>query len=121
MSASISGTTRTSLSGIPDSTWIWEDSAGADYSMGKLNGYMAGVSNNVPSTLTKGSGTALSSIIFGNFQDLMIGEWGILELLPNPYGTGYDAGTVEVRALQTIDIQVARAASFAKIIDAVTV
>jgi HK97 family phage major capsid protein/HK97 family phage prohead protease len=104
-----------------DSTWVWEDSAGSDYSMGKLNGYMAGVSNNVPSNLTKGSGTALSSIIFGNFQDLMIGEWGILELLPNPYGAGYDAGTVEVRALQTIDIQVARAASFAKIIDAITV
>ncbi|MBD2694427.1 phage major capsid protein [Anabaena catenula] len=105
-----------------DSTWIWEDSAGSDYLVGKLNGYMAGVSNNVPSNLTKGSsGTTLSSIIFGNFQDLMIGEWGILELTTNPYGVGFDAGTVEVRALQTIDIQLARATSFAKIIDAVTV
>ncbi|MFM6052928.1 MAG: phage major capsid protein, partial [Sphaerospermopsis kisseleviana] len=86
-----------------DSDWIWEN--GTDPVIGMLNGYMAGVSNQVPSNLTKGTGTNLSAIIFGNFADILIGEWGVLEILPNPYGSGYDSGSIEIRALQTVDVQ----------------
>ena len=40
-----------------------------------VNGYMAGVSNQVPSNLTKGSSSGVcSAILFGNFADLIIGQ-----------------------------------------------
>ncbi|MFM6134025.1 MAG: phage major capsid protein, partial [Sphaerospermopsis kisseleviana] len=101
-----------------DSDWIWEN--GTDPVIGMLNGYMAGVSNQVPSNLTKGTGTNLSAIIFGNFADILIGEWGVLEILPNPYGSGYDSGSIEIRALQTVDVQIRHPESFVEIIDAIT-
>lgn len=101
-----------------DSDWIWEN--GSDPTMGMLNGYMAGVTNQVPGNLTKGTGTNLSAVIFGNFADVLIGEWGVLEILPNPYGSGYDSGSIEIRALQTIDVQIRHPESFVKIIDAIT-
>src|SRR6185312_7485105 len=53
-----------------------------------LNGYQAGVTNAVPGNGTKGTGTNLSSIIFGNFADLIIGLWGGLELQVDPYSAG---------------------------------
>lgn len=101
-----------------DSDWIWEN--GAQPTIGMLNGYMAGVTNQVPGNLTKGTGTNLSAIVFGNFADVLIGEWGVLEILPNPYGSGYDSGSIEIRALQTVDVQIRHPESFAKIIDAIT-
>jgi hypothetical protein len=40
----------------------------------------------VPSNLTKGTATAIcSAIIFGNFADLVIGLWGGLDLMVDPY------------------------------------
>jgi len=101
-----------------NSDWIWEN--GSDPLIGMVNGYMMGITNQVPFNLTKGTGTGLSAIIFGNWADVMIGEWGVLEILANQFGAGYDSGDIEVRALQTIDIQLRRAASFVKIVDAIT-
>jgi HK97 family phage major capsid protein len=105
-------------SSASNSDWIWEN--GSDPLIGQVNGYMMGVTNQVPSNLTKGTGTNLSAIIFGNWSDVLIGEWGVLEILANQFGAGYDSGDIEVRALQTIDIQLRRAASFVKIVDAIT-
>jgi len=51
----------------------------------ELNGYSAGVSTQVPSTLTKGTGTNLHAIIFGNFNDYLLGQWGGLDLVVDPY------------------------------------
>ena len=76
------------------------------------------VSNNVPSNLTKGSGTNLSAVIYGNFADLLIGMFGQLEILVDPY-TDFAKGTVGVRALQSIDIAVRHAESFAAMTDAI--
>ena len=76
------------------------------------------VSNNVPSNLTKGSGTNLSAVIYGNFADLLIGMFGQLEILVDPY-TDFAKGTVGVRALQSIDIAVRHAESFAAMQDAI--
>ena len=76
------------------------------------------VSNNVPSNLTKGSGTGLSALIYGNFSDLLIGMFGQLEILVDPY-TDFAKGTVGVRALQSIDIAVRHAESFAAMQDAI--
>ena len=76
------------------------------------------VSNNAPSNLTKGSGTNLSAVIYGNFADLLIGMFGQLEILVDPY-TDFAKGTVGVRALQSIDIAVRHAESFAAMQDAI--
>ena len=76
------------------------------------------VSNNVPSNLTKGTGTNLSAVIYGNFADLLIGMFGQLEILVDPY-TDLAKGTVGVRALQSIDIAVRHAESFAAMQDAI--
>lgn len=86
---------------------------------GNINGYSMVSSNQVPSNLTKGTGTNLSALLFGNFQDLLIGLWGGLEILPNPYGAGYNAGSVDIRSMQTCDVAVRNAASFAAATDVI--
>lgn len=83
----------------------------------EVNGYQAIASNQVPGNLTKGSGTALSALLFGNFADLLIGMWGGLDLIVDPY-TGSTAGTVRTVALQDVDVAVRRVASFAACVDA---
>lgn len=85
-----------------------------------LNGYKAGVTNQVSSALTKGSATSVcSAILFGNWADLIIGQWGALDLLVDPY-TASTSGTVRVVGLQDVDIAVRNAASFAAMKDALT-
>lgn len=85
-----------------------------------LNGYSTAITNAVPSNLTKGTGTNLSAILFGNWADLMIGMWGSLDLMVDPY-TGSTAGTVRVVALQDVDVAVRNIESFASMVDAITV
>lgn len=85
-----------------------------------LNGYRAGVSNQVPSNLTKGTSSGVcSAILFGNFADLIIGMWSGLDLLVDPY-TSSTSGTVRIVALQDVDVAVRHAESFAAMLDALT-
>ncbi len=96
---------------------VWQ--TGAD-GMGMVNGYRAAVTNQVPGTITKGgSGAVCSAVIFGNFNDLVIGQWGALDILVDPI-TGGLAGTVRVIAMQDVDIAVKNAVSFAAMQDALT-
>ena len=46
-----------------------------------INGYEVGVSNLVPGNLTKGDGTNLSAAIFGDWSQLLIGQWGFVDLV----------------------------------------
>ena len=83
-----------------------------------VNGYRCGISNQVPFNLVKGSsGAVCSAILFGNFADLMIGMWGGLDILVDPY-TGSNAGTVRITAFQDVDIALRNIVSFAAIVDA---
>lgn len=84
-----------------------------------LNGYRAAVTNAVPSNIAKGTGTNLSALIFGNFADLVIGMWGGLDLMVNPYVFS-ETGTVRVTALQDVDVGVRNDESFATMEDALT-
>ena len=52
-------------------------------------------SNNVPTNLTKGTGTGLHAAILANWPDLFIGQWGGISLLVDPY-TKADQGMVRV-------------------------
>ena len=91
---------------------------GVELGRSQIAGRRLEVSNNVPSNLTKGTGTNLSAVIYGNFADLLIGMFGQLEILVDPY-TDFAKGTVGVRALQSIDIAVRHAESFAAMQDAI--
>ena len=86
----------------------------------QVNGYNAVVTNAMPSNLTKGSGTGLSSIIFGNWSDLLIGMWGGLDITVDPYSNS-TSGTLRIVALQDVDVAVRHAVSFAAATDLVTV
>jgi HK97 family phage major capsid protein len=59
-------------------------------------------------SLQVGSGT----MIGGDWSQVVIGEWGTLEIEANPYAQ-FQAGIVGVRALYTVDIGVRYAAAFA--------
>lgn len=97
------------VSGYP--TYLVEDN--------ESNGYPVAVSNNVPSNLTKGSGTALSAMIFGDFSTVYIASWGGVDVNVDPYSLS-TAGSVRVVVLLDTDIQFRHTASLAKIVDIVT-
>ncbi|GJL65113.1 MAG: hypothetical protein NPIRA05_00840 [Nitrospirales bacterium] len=99
---------------------IWPDVPLVD-GLGTLNGYKAGVSNNVPSNLEKAtSGINLSAILFGNFADILIGRWsGVADLLIDPYSQS-KKGNIIVTAFSDVDVALRNIESFAAIIDAVT-
>lgn len=85
-----------------------------------IGGARCGVSNQVPSNLTKGTSTSVcSAIIYGNWADLLIGMWGGMSLTVDPY-THSTSGTVRVVVLQDVDIAVRHAESFAAMVDALT-
>ncbi len=87
---------------------------------GMVNGYMARVTNQLPSTFTKGtaSGT-LSPILFGNWNDLIIALWSGLDIMVDPY-TGSTTGSVRVVCLQDADLQIRHPESFSSIVDMIT-
>ncbi|ARR54562.1 major capsid protein [Rhizorhabdus wittichii DC-6] len=99
--------------------WTNNPNGGRSATPGEINGYPVARSNQISSALTKGSGTNLSATVFGNWADLIIGMWGGLDLLVDPY-TGGTAGTVRVSVLQSVDVAVRHPASFAAITDIVT-
>lgn len=93
---------------------------GMEAGFGELNGYRAGVTNQVPSDLDKGTSTGVcSAIIFGNWADLLIGEWGAMEILVDPYSKKKQ-GLIEVTSFCMADIAVRHAESFAAMQDALT-
>ncbi len=54
-----------------------------------------------------------ATLLFGNFSQCFIGEWGVIEITPNPWGSGFAAGTTEIRSLQSLDIACRHAVAFA--------
>lgn len=86
-----------------------------------LCGYPFYVTNQIPANLTKGGGTNLSALILGNWPQLLIGEWGVFEVLANPYSSNvFPSGSVEVRCMQSVDINIRNPESFAVITDMIT-
>lgn len=85
-----------------------------------LLGYQVWSTNNVPSTLTKGSTSgSCSAMIFGNFNDLIIGEWGGVDVLVDPY-TGSSTGATRVTVFKDVDVAVRHAQSFSSVQDYTT-
>jgi len=82
-----------------------------------LNGYRAFVTNQVRSDFTKGSGSSLSSIFFGNWEEGIVAFWADLEIVVDPY-TQANAGVVRMVALAFADFQVRHPESFSVTKDA---
>jgi HK97 family phage major capsid protein len=82
-----------------------------------LMGYKVFSTTNSPDNLTKGtaSGTC-SALTFGNFNDLIIGEWGSLDISVDPYTNAAKGGT-RIIGLYDVDVAVRHAESFAAIKD----
>ena len=111
--ARVRGLLKTKLKADGVSGYIWQDGATP------LNGYRCAVSNQIPSNLTKGtSANKCSPLIFGNWSDLMIAHWGVLDVIVDPY-TKSTAGAVRITTLQDVDIAVRHVESFAAIKDIV--
>lgn len=86
---------------------------------GEANGYKVAQTNSVPSNLSKGTGTNLSAMIFGNFNDLIVGQWGGLDIVVDPY-TLKKTGEIETTINAFHDVFVRRIESFAAIKDITT-
>jgi len=85
-----------------------------------LNGYKALTTTQVPSDLDKSTSTGVcSAIIFGNFADLLIGQWGGMDIVVDGYT---QATTAMVRLVINSwwDVLVKRPESFAAMKDALT-
>lgn len=93
---------------IAGNGFIWEGPIGN----GMIDGYMARVSTQMPSTLSKGSsGSILHAMIFANWQELIIAQWGGIDLTVDPY-TLAKKGMVEMTVNSYWDIALMHLASF---------
>lgn len=116
--AKVRGKLKTTEKASSTGQFVWGD--GNEPGFGMVNGYRAGVSNQVPSDLTKGTSSGVcSSIIYGNWNDLLIGEWGAMEILVDPYRLKKQ-GMIEVTSFCMADIAVRHAESFSVMDDALT-
>jgi|RifCSPhighO2_12_1023870.scaffolds.fasta_scaffold22358_2 HK97 family phage major capsid protein len=114
VNAKTRGKLKTTEKASNTAKFLWDDG------VTPLNGYKAAVSNQVPGALTKGTANGIcSALLFGNWADLVMGLWGGLDLLVDPY-TGSSAGTVRVVAFQSVDFAVRHPESFAAMTDALT-
>lgn len=66
-------------------------------------------------TLMTGTASpAAGNLIFGNFNDLLLGIWSEFDVLVNPFeSTAYTKGNVMVRGMATVDVALRHAESFA--------
>ena len=80
------------------------------------NGYPFAVSNQIPSDLTKGSGTALSAAVFGDFSTVFIATWGGVDINVDPFALSTSGG-VRVVVLLDADVQFRHAEALSKCVD----
>jgi HK97 family phage major capsid protein/HK97 family phage prohead protease len=90
---------------------------------GVVNGYRIGVTNQVPSNLTKGSTSGeCSAVVFGDFSQALVGFWGNgMELaVSDSDGSDFTKALTSVRAITTLDVAVRQASAFSAILDVTT-
>jgi HK97 family phage major capsid protein len=98
--------------------FIWEKGETREQGVGEVNSYPAYTTTNVPRNLTKGSGSNLSALIFGNWEDLVLASWDDgIDFLVNPY-SGQASAAVAISMEMSVDCEVRHPESFALISDA---
>jgi HK97 family phage major capsid protein/HK97 family phage prohead protease len=80
---------------------------------GQVNGYRAEVTNQIVNNLTTGTATTITTpVFFGNWNDLLIANFGSTDLVVDPYTAGAN-GVVRIYARRWVDIGVRHPSSFA--------
>lgn len=92
----VRGKWKTTVKATSTAVFLWGD---GDM---PVNGYRAGVTKQVPS----------NRVIFGNFADLIIGEWAGIDVVVDPYSLKKN-GQIEVTITLWTDIGIRHAVSFA--------
>lgn len=82
----------------------------------EINGYPVGVSNLIPGNITKGTGTNLSAAIFGDFNQLIIGQWGWLDLTVDNISKK-KSGYIEIIVNMFADVMVRQPKAFSVVKD----
>jgi HK97 family phage major capsid protein len=86
-----------------------------------LLGYPYQSSQNIPSNGAKGTGTNLSSLIFGDWSSLTIGYWSALDIAINLQGDSvFLKGGMQVRAMASLDVQLRHPLALVAVTDMVT-
>jgi HK97 family phage major capsid protein len=94
MGAAARGTLKTRLKALGTAEFLIDRE-------GKMNGYPVNVSNQITAAY----------IIFGDYSQVTVGEWGTLDILVDPY-TGSSAGTIRIRAFIAVDVAVKQPTAF---------
>jgi len=113
LSGSLSYVTNAKLIAKLKRTEIASNTAKFVYDGGNVNGYPMYMSNQLPATY---SSNTKSAVIFGNFSDLLIGNWNGIDVVVDPYTA---AGNRQVKIVTSLwtDVAVRHPESFAKCID----
>ena len=93
------------------SNFIYTPGAGAPFL-----GFPIEISTQVPSDIAKGSGSNLNALIFGNWEELLIGSWGGASLLVDPY-TQAASGLIRILINSYLDVGFKHLGSFSAIED----
>ena len=113
-----------SSSGAGDFLWNSDLAArGRGATPGTVNGYQIGVTNQVPSNLTKGSTSgSCSAVLFGDFSQAILATWGngVEIAVSDSDGTDFTNGLVSTRAMASIDVGIRQASAFSAILDVTT-
>lgn len=110
----VTSKTRADLQQVEKSSgsgvFVWDapKEAGTD---GSIGGTRAFVSNNLPQTL--GAGTNQHALIAGVWSDLIIGLWGAVDLLVDPYSNA-TSGSLRITAFQDLDVCIRHPERFVK-------
>ena len=113
LSGSLSYVTNAKLIAKLKRTEIATNTAKFVYDSGIVNGYPMYMSNQLPASYATNT---KSAVIFGNFSDLLIGNWNGIDVVVDPYTA---AGNRQVKIVTSLwtDVAVRHPESFAKCID----
>jgi HK97 family phage major capsid protein/HK97 family phage prohead protease len=96
----------------------WAGSDRAIWEGGEVNGYRAVATNQIRADFTKGAHSTadLVGTGFGNFADVLIGEWGVVDVKPDEAGDAAAGGLI-LRVFQDVDVGIRHEQSFSIIND----
>lgn len=84
-----------------------------------FEGFPTAFSNQLPSNGTKGTGSGLATLLFGDVSSVFVGMWGQgVEVLANPFAQdAYARGNVQIRVVCTCDVALRHPQQWAAITD----
>lgn len=83
------------------------------------NGQVGGINVSATNQLAAKAGSPTTGrLIMGDFSQILIGQWGALDILANPFAQdSFDAGAVQIRVMATMDMQARHEAAFVLVED----